>query len=477
VRTGADLFYYASEGPDKELTLIHQQPFGPEDIKQVRIVASTGGNKSVLDARVTDFRIRADSLPGVPETATPPPAGGRRWWVVALLVGLTVILAFALAVWLRVRRRPQPEMPDSAPDLPTPGQTEVVEPILSTSCPACEKNFKVRARLTGKKVKCPGCGRAVLVPAPGADESASTPEVSSAGLQRGRSRWFLWGLGLTALVLLVALGWIAVPLFRAPAPPEQQPAGDFFYQDFRANRPLHSSLQLVGPDLDAVIRPENEGLRITLPANRPVNRPVEVVATFPLSGDFEITGTYELLSASRPTRGYGVGVSLNIADSDSRNTFAKVARAQLVKEGSVFQSEFWTKEPNKDYQVRTQPTESRIGQLRLLRKGSALHCLAADGLGAEFHVLFSQEPFSTEDMTHVHFVVADSGNPGNAVDARLVDLKIRSAGLLPDRASDAAAPEEKGSKAWLMAGLLIGLVIVLACTLGVWLSTRQRRPE
>ena len=186
---------------------------------------------------------------------------------------------------------------------------------------------------------------------------------------------------------------------------------------------------------------------------------MEVATTFALSGDFEVTGTYELLSADRPAKGYGVGVSLNVADNDRRTKFAKVGRVLRAQEGSVFQTEFWTRQPQKDYQVRTQPTESRLGQLRLTRKGSALRYLAADGLGGDFHEIFAQENFGTEDLAHVRFVVADSGTPGNGIDARLVDLRISSGSLIPNEAADPASSagerRENRSKGWLAAAVAV----------------------
>jgi hypothetical protein len=73
-----------------------------------------------------------------------------------------------------------------------------------------------------------------------------------------------------------------------------------FYQDFRGSRSLNSSLKLIGPEIDAVTKQEDLGLRITLPKDRAVNHPVEVMTLFSLVGDVEITGRYELLSADQP---------------------------------------------------------------------------------------------------------------------------------------------------------------------------------
>ena len=55
----------------------------------------------------------------------------------------------------------------------------------------------------------------------------------------------------------------------------------------------------------------------------------------------------------------GPNVALIVANSDKRDKFVKVARLMRPEKGSVYVSEFWTREPLKDYQFRWQPTEVR----------------------------------------------------------------------------------------------------------------------
>src|ERR1019366_5040579 len=69
VRTGADLAYYLSEGADKEFTLLQTFPLGADDVKNVQIFGSSSSETASLDARFTDLRLRATSLPRKP----PPP--------------------------------------------------------------------------------------------------------------------------------------------------------------------------------------------------------------------------------------------------------------------------------------------------------------------------------------------------------------------------------------------------------------------
>ena len=50
----------------KAFVFLHQHPFRADDLKGVRVGGHTGGPQSALEARVTDLRIRADSMPDLP---------------------------------------------------------------------------------------------------------------------------------------------------------------------------------------------------------------------------------------------------------------------------------------------------------------------------------------------------------------------------------------------------------------------------
>jgi hypothetical protein len=63
VRTGADLAFYLSEAADNNFTLLQTFPLGTDDVKDIQIFAATGSDKASLEARFTDLRISAASLP------------------------------------------------------------------------------------------------------------------------------------------------------------------------------------------------------------------------------------------------------------------------------------------------------------------------------------------------------------------------------------------------------------------------------
>jgi serine/threonine protein kinase len=160
VRSGTTLCFFTGDGPGEDFTLLQTQEFGKEDLKNVRILGSTGGLGAGLDVLVTDVSIRAEGL-GKPAAAAPPPAPPSRMppWLVAVLAlsGLSVAVAVALGAWLyaRPRRRPAHGGP-----VPAAGPARAIV----FKCPGCGKRLRARAEQAGSKPKCPQCGKAVVVP-------------------------------------------------------------------------------------------------------------------------------------------------------------------------------------------------------------------------------------------------------------------------------------------------------------------------
>ena len=166
VRTGPLLSHYVAEGPGKEFVFLRQHVFGTDDLKYVRIGGHTGGPKAALDARFTDLHIRAGSLPDVPEPAlASSEKAGTGWLYAGLVIGLLFACSLALGGWLFVRqRRRAAEPPARAAVAAEPAKPEPEAVTVSVTCSTCGKKLKARAELAGKRVKCPQCGQAVLVP-------------------------------------------------------------------------------------------------------------------------------------------------------------------------------------------------------------------------------------------------------------------------------------------------------------------------
>src|SRR5262249_39496579 len=161
--------------------------------------------------------------------------------------------------------------------------------------------------------------------------------------------------------LAITLCLLVVLLMDAPLL-GQAPTAEI-YQDFRGRQPLQPSLTLDGPDADETVTAEDEGLRIKLPATRRRVAPVGVATTFRLSGDFEVTGTYLILSADRPPNGNGVGVALNIATDPELRNFAKVGRFVRPQKGHVHIAEAWNKDIPDNYKVQMVSTTTMSGRL------------------------------------------------------------------------------------------------------------------
>jgi hypothetical protein len=270
-----------------------------------------------------------------------------------------------------------------------------------------------------------------------------------------------------------------------PAAIAQRPATKEVYQDFRGNPPALPEFRLAGPDLKAVTKSEAAGLRITLPKTRKAHFPVEIAPTFDITGDFEITGTYELLAADMPADGYGVGVALNIATTNDLQKFLKISRVMRPDDKSVYMAEYWKKGAD-DWSGPQLATEVRSGQLRLVREGSRSRCQVSEGPGKEFMTIFEKEDFGTEAIQYLRFQVTDGLKPGYAVDARLVDLRVRYDIVASAKVANAVAPapdapSDDGRKAdsrdRLALKVVVGIAVALLFTiaLGWFVRVRRRR--
>jgi hypothetical protein len=119
------------------------------------------------------------------------------------------------------------------------------------------------------------------------------------------------------------------------------------------------------------------------------------------------------------------------------------------------------------------PAADMAGQLRLLRKGAAVAFLMCDkSTKGTFQELYRCD-FGTDDLTTIRYVVNTNGE-ACAVDARLVDLRIRSGVLL--NTVSATPPTAYSRIIWIGASGLTALLLI-----GVVVSTRllfrQRRRQ
>jgi Protein of unknown function (DUF1583) len=256
-----------------------------------------------------------------------------------------------------------------------------------------------------------------------------------------------------------------------------QPATGNFYHDFRSGKPLPTELTLFGPNAAQVVKSEEGGLHVTPPPNGQLTGGWGVALKFALTGDFEVTGTYEFLSAAPPLNGAGCGVALNALPVLNGRKFTKLGRFLRMDEGNIYVAEFWNKDQPNTARRTGAPTETRAGKLRLARNGSVMHYLVADTPNGEFREIAAWE-FGPEDLSMVRFIVNNNGSP-TAVEARLVDLKVTGAQAplsvnreMPANQETAADPQPKSrTSLMLMWGLLAAALLI---AVGVRVVMRRR---
>lgn len=239
-----------------------------------------------------------------------------------------------------------------------------------------------------------------------------------------------------------------------------------FYQDFRGGASLHAALQLFGPNLPGVTRHERQGLRITLSKNRKNPAPVGIEPKFHLSGDFEITLGYEILTADQPESGMGAGVK--IWAKTAAQEFQALTLAHVIspedenRRVAIFATE---EDGERVFHTQRWPAMEKSGRLRLARVGKEVAFLVAEGESESFEEL-QRTTVGADDLASLRISVG-AGDEPCGLSVRLVDLLIRAEGV-----PAASAPKGKRSRGWLVAGLM-----VVACGgAGAWFWV-SRRPK
>ncbi len=265
---------------------------------------------------------------------------------------------------------------------------------------------------------------------------------------------------------------IFMPLLNLQA--GQSPEAGFSYS-FLAGKPVPSQLSKIGPGAESVVQTDAQGLRITPPLSENQTQGWGVAGNFPLIGDFEVTASYELKTADRPTKGVGSGVALNVVLDQARNKFAKVGRFALVNGQQVYVAEGWTKKNSPpDYHSQMKATASRSGKLRLRREGAVLYFLAADGTEDDFQEIQKFE-FGADDLAIVRFVANTNSSP-TALDAVLTEFTIVSenlANVVPAASPLATLNMLKTKIVPILCGVLLAIFVITAFVLFV-LSKRGK---
>jgi hypothetical protein len=430
-RRGREVTLSAAEGPAGEFKELTRYDLGTEDVIQVSATAFTGYAPNALDLRILDLRVRGLSAPesAAPGSslAGPQSPRSRTWLFTAGLLGLLLFLT-ALVLWLvALRRRRGEDRSRRAPEplrLPPGGPSEVPAPGL---------------RSTAVQSSTSGPWLLVVLPA-------------------------ALGVGL--------LTWWVVGGNNGPSLPqdgEQSRVPAVFRQDFRSADLDRNMLQPLSP---GEVERDGNGLRIRLEADPERRSSRGFDTAFGVHGDFEITVSYEILDAEQPTEGYGNGVGLFAPTTLDSQEAISLAR-RLMPDGKVrLVSNHMTPAGGKvNHRVKSIPSTSPSGRLRLTRVGPILHYLIADGPDALFMEM-EQIDMGTADLRFIR-VEGDRGRSEVRLDARFLDFSVQADDLpgLPTAGPSPVRLLTRGS--WLMpagAALLIGLAL-----LNGWLLARRRR--
>jgi len=230
---------------------------------------------------------------------------------------------------------------------------------------------------------------------------------------------------------------------------------DEFYQNFRGGQSIHPALTRFGPDAERAMNQNSDGLLVTLPAARADTRAVGLSPQFHISGDFEITVSYEIVSADTPSSGGGAGVGVW-----GRIGSATMALAHLKRTDG--KNAFVARAPGG---AEARATAAKRGRLRVVRTGSDLSFLAAEGDGERFEELHHASA-PTDDVSVTRISASTSDAACNLI-VKFVDLRVRAADLPMATARDGKG----GFWTW----LVVCSLTVAATGTGGFLLWRRRR--
>jgi serine/threonine-protein kinase len=436
-RIGSMLSFFAAEGPTAPFRFLCRYSVGTEDLRTVGISGSTRGTKGALDVRITDLRIRGESLPGAPAAlvvtsrkAEPAHAIGLLW--LALPLALLPVLALLLYA----------------------GHSR--NPLLRGS----HRWFRRWLWIPTVVLTVAAAGFVVwdLLP----ERTETGPAISS-----------------TDATVKSAEG------------ENQDPKADrgptFVRQDLRGQKLMEPFFHATFPVPGQKISEEPEGLRIALPANVTSQPRTGVVSGFAVRGDCEITTSFELLREEHPKKGWGGGASLIVGIDNT--SYEKILLACMDRPGGLCykcQKMYW-KAGKEQYTTRIVKSTARSGKLRLVRQGANFTFLVAERDNDTFRELHRYET-GKEDITFIQ-AGAENISSDTPVEIRLRDLEIKTANpiekaWLDPKATESTAeePPRYRPRPWLKVMTLVCLVIALALLVALRLGpiprpTSKPQPE
>jgi hypothetical protein len=185
--------------------------------------------------------------------------------------------------------------------------------------------------------------------------------------------------------------------------------------------------QLTGPMSERYVKREDQGFRITLPAQNGPAQPVGIRLKFPVRGDFQVEASYEVLTVQpgRPKTGAGVTLYFFLDDEEwnglwvgkmnDRDQEAFYLTGGRIKPGVERTTSF-------SETVRADSNQG-IVRLRATRKGTTVDLYAAEGRTGPFKRLHSAS-VSDRDLQIVRFGTDPSWSANALIDVRLLDFTL-----------------------------------------------------
>jgi hypothetical protein len=268
---------------------------------------------------------------------------------------------------------------------------------------------------------------------------------------------------MVTIVLLASLG---------------QKADEFTF-DFR-NAKFDERLFHYGrAEIEPFFKPEPAGLRIDAPAGITGGQLVALMVQMPLSGDFEATLGYEILSGQpnkgSPYPGLQLWVNFNSPLTDSL-TFARELRADgdcysviHIADDEAPTKDGKPKRKTKNYRNAPASKDTRNGKLSIGRVGSDYVAKFAEGNGP----LQELGRFAIGEGNVRNFRLAADTGPKTAIEVRLLDLAVKSPGsgaAVAALTAPRAAPGERSY--W-----LVVVIVLFVLGLGGMLAVRHMRSK
>jgi hypothetical protein len=247
------------------------------------------------------------------------------------------------------------------------------------------------------------------------------------------------------------------------------------YRSFKDRADDSQGFELIGPEANQCVKFEQAGLRVTLPLGYPGKRFATGIAwATPIKGDFEITVGYEILQEPEAkVAGEGTGVFIGVDLNTPKPNRATLTRGVRPGSGKQFISWYALTRDDADKahadNLRSLPANSRIGRLRLVRMGSMLSFLAAEGDKGEFRRIY-RDSFRPDDVEQFR-IGGYTGGPEAALDARVIDVRIRTKSMLD---ASVIPGHVRGKVSWLPA---VGILAMATGSsfLGLWWIARRNR--